>query len=527
MLVSVLSTYSYHWLEWLVWAWIVTFLLQLIYMRPFSKPVKDIFDVIEVVSVVMFVLAWIFRVAGYYRSYLPALMEMSRLLFSLDYIAFSLRLFKYLYASRFLGPIVAMILGMFSTLAKFLVIILICFVAYAISSESVLYPNAQINIKLLYYVFRKAFWGMFGELFLDELEDQESSCTDDPTIYNDYSGVRCPSDFGRYYVPAVLGAYILVVQILLFNLLIAMFNSTIKEKEDKSLLIWHYQKFQLTMEYSKIIFLQPPFVLISLYLIIRRCIKCFSNENQENNSQNLDAFEKSIVEYLKRQIDDGKFFEMLGDYRQAEPSGLEGHLRRLNKFTVELNVYTKEIQNVNRGITEIMGILKNDPTIPEDFPETQAQRNPVIRDDSRGNPILRKHVFQRKQTVRDLVESMTHRQTGSGYNPPAYEHQFSGGSNDSQPIVLYPVPQGAVTNRDPADVEHIKIYQTPRTNIQNKDAVPGNLAAVEKTLKRHDVMQSAMKDEMSELKKLLKDLKDGQDLVNAKMENLLQNQANH
>ncbi|KAK6969989.1 transient receptor potential cation channel subfamily M member 1, partial [Biomphalaria glabrata] len=58
----------------------------------------------------------------------------------------------------------------FKTLAAFLLIVAIFFIAYAIASESVLYPESRISPLLAFHVLRKAFWVLFGEFFLNELE---------------------------------------------------------------------------------------------------------------------------------------------------------------------------------------------------------------------------------------------------------------------------------------------------------------------------------------------------------------------
>lgn len=42
--------------------------------------------------------------------------------------------------------------------------------AYAVASEAVLYPNSELSWKLLYYLPRKAYWHIYGELFLEDIE---------------------------------------------------------------------------------------------------------------------------------------------------------------------------------------------------------------------------------------------------------------------------------------------------------------------------------------------------------------------
>ena len=49
-------------------------------------------------------------------------------------------------------------------------------------------------------------------------------CTDNATLYSDYNEQRCPSEIGKYLVPVLMGIYVLMTNVLLLNLLIAMFR---------------------------------------------------------------------------------------------------------------------------------------------------------------------------------------------------------------------------------------------------------------------------------------------------------------
>ncbi|KAI8778334.1 transient receptor potential cation channel subfamily M member 3, partial [Biomphalaria glabrata] len=48
-------------------------------------------------------------------------------------------------------------------------------------------------------------------------------CTDNASVYFDFQQLRCPSDYGSFYVPIVMGIYVIVIDMLIFNLIIALF----------------------------------------------------------------------------------------------------------------------------------------------------------------------------------------------------------------------------------------------------------------------------------------------------------------
>ncbi|CAL1539575.1 unnamed protein product [Lymnaea stagnalis] len=281
-------------------------------------------------------------------------MEPARVFYSLDYILFALRLLKYCYGSEFLGPLIAMMIGMTSTMTKFLVILLICFLAYVVSSEAVLNPNSEINWKLLYFVSRKAFWGMFGDYHLDEIENQDTSnatCTNDPELYKNYLQPRCPSEVGRYFVPIVLGVFIVLVNLMLFNLIIAKFNSIITDIELRSLHIWNHQMFQLVIEYDQALILQPPLFFLPIILYMINCKQCFNNQVSAAPPECDEVFEKDVVLYLKHQIDDGRFFKRLDTYKRSGKQNLDMLLSTFQDTTDELNRVIADEQR-QRGVVE-------------------------------------------------------------------------------------------------------------------------------------------------------------------------------
>uniref|UniRef100_A0A2C9L245 Ion transport domain-containing protein n=1 Tax=Biomphalaria glabrata TaxID=6526 RepID=A0A2C9L245_BIOGL len=76
----------------------------------------------------------------------------------------------------------------------------------------------------------------------------------------------CPTKHGRYMVPFLLGVYVLFIQLLMFNLVIALFNNAISDNDTKRDMIWRYQRFQLTMQYSEMRILLPPFLFLFFFL---------------------------------------------------------------------------------------------------------------------------------------------------------------------------------------------------------------------------------------------------------------------
>uniref|UniRef100_A0A2C9M931 Uncharacterized protein n=1 Tax=Biomphalaria glabrata TaxID=6526 RepID=A0A2C9M931_BIOGL len=309
---------AFHWMEWIIWSWIVMYTLEgfLMFGRVISKTLTqkkyssksstkcralfsvflstDSFKFIDFFSLVCFYLAWFLRYAAYKADSDQQLqMQTAYIVFSIDYILFSLLIFKFFYANKFLGPLLVMIKKMLFTMIKFLIILFVIFTAFAVASEAVLYPGTQFRPSYAYWVFRKAYWSMFGNFFLEEIEAKETAgdCTSDPTKYLDYNYLRCATNIGRYYVPVLMGVYVMITNILIFNLLIAKFNSTIQKVESRAEIFWQLQSYELTDEYSRKIFLPPPFFMITILIIISR---------KWNENIFTKTFEKKVLKRLSR-----------------------------------------------------------------------------------------------------------------------------------------------------------------------------------------------------------------------------------
>ncbi|GFO19154.1 transient receptor potential cation channel subfamily m member 2-like, partial [Plakobranchus ocellatus] len=179
----------------------------------------DTWNILDLATILLFVLGVILRLAP---GPSPQLLDAARVVLSINLITFFSRILHIFSISKQLGPKLSMIYQMIQDLMWFVAILLVFIISYAVASEAVLYPESELNWKLFFYLPRKAYWHIYGELFLEDIEG-ENTCTNDPNLYNNYSVLRCPSDVGRYFVPILLGLYILMTNVLLLNLLIAMF----------------------------------------------------------------------------------------------------------------------------------------------------------------------------------------------------------------------------------------------------------------------------------------------------------------
>ncbi|XP_033748450.1 transient receptor potential cation channel subfamily M member-like 2 [Pecten maximus] len=189
-------------------------------------------------------------------------LEVGRIFFSFSFIGFFLRLLGLFSVHKDLGPKLVMITKMFVDLISFLAILMVFVVSYSIAAHAILYPVSRFDGDLLFKLLRIPYWNLYGELILDEMEIKEPECSFDPKLYENDTLPRCPTQIGGYVVPILMGFYMMIANILLLNLLIAMFSNTFQKVQENSDLYWCFQRFTLIYDYSCRPVLPPPLILV-------------------------------------------------------------------------------------------------------------------------------------------------------------------------------------------------------------------------------------------------------------------------
>ncbi|XP_025103751.1 transient receptor potential cation channel subfamily M member 4-like [Pomacea canaliculata] len=205
-----------------------------------------------------------------------------RILLSVDIFLFFIRTFQMLMVFEELGLMLIMAGKMIKDTVNFMIILLVVVLAYAVMSEAVLYPESDLTLERLFHVPRKAYWQVFGEVSLEEIEiSDEASCS----IANDskhFGGdiPHCPTHYGRYVVSIMLGVYIMITNVLLLNLLIARFNKTFDKVHDVACEYQSWHRCEIITEFYHRSTLIPPLNMVNAiiklckYVCHKMCLAC-------------------------------------------------------------------------------------------------------------------------------------------------------------------------------------------------------------------------------------------------------------
>lgn len=158
------------------------------------------------------------------------------------------------------GPLVTMMGKMVKNMIYFVVLLLVVLMSFGVCRQAILYPNKEPSWRIARDVFFEPYFMLYGEVFADSIdppcgEGEETECLT-----------------GRWITPAVMAIYLLIANILLINLLIAVFNNIFNEVNAVAHQVWMFQRFTVVMEYEQKPILPPPFILIChMYLLFKYC----------------------------------------------------------------------------------------------------------------------------------------------------------------------------------------------------------------------------------------------------------------
>ncbi|CAH8453372.1 unnamed protein product [Heterobilharzia americana] len=277
----------------LLYLWVISFVAEHIRQGmlgdiPFKVYLAKLWKCLEVMAIVVFFLGCALQLLVWTEetermSFTPvnpvgaiqeALNQLSRIFFGLSLCIFYHRILELFTVNIRLGPMVIMVQSMIvRDLIPFLALFTVVITGFAILQWVTAYKttaslNPVTNIYTLFQALKVSYFQVFGEYDLETLTGETllDSCKE--------SKVNCPGGWSIWLSPILSGVYVILTQVLLLNLVIAMFASTYMRIESASTKYWALQRYHIMGEYVDRPPLPPPLNLIwYIYLIIRYLVK--------------------------------------------------------------------------------------------------------------------------------------------------------------------------------------------------------------------------------------------------------------
>uniref|UniRef100_A0A8C3VEE9 Transient receptor potential cation channel subfamily M member 1 n=1 Tax=Catharus ustulatus TaxID=91951 RepID=A0A8C3VEE9_CATUS len=314
--------------EWIVISYIVTLALEKVREILMSEPGKlsqkikvwlqEYWNITDLVAISVFIIGAILRLQNQpYMGY-------GRVIYCVDIIFWYIRVLDIFGVNKYLGPYVMMIGKMMIDMLYFVVIMLVVLMSFGVARQAILHPDEEPSWRLARNIFYMPYWMIYGEVFADQIDRKSrihTPCGDN--LYDD-DGKRLPPCIpGAWLTPAIMACYLLVANILLVNLLIAVFNNTFFEVKSISNQVWKFQRYQLIMTFHDRPVLPPPMIIFShIYIIIKRiCCRCKKGDgDQDERDRGLKLFLsdeelKKLYEFEEQCVEE--YFQEKEDEQQS------------------------------------------------------------------------------------------------------------------------------------------------------------------------------------------------------------------
>uniref|UniRef100_A0A8C8SFY4 Transient receptor potential cation channel subfamily M member 2 n=1 Tax=Pelusios castaneus TaxID=367368 RepID=A0A8C8SFY4_9SAUR len=309
------------WREYVIYFWLFSLVCeetrQLFYdsdgfglLKMASLYVSDFWNKLDVCAILIFI-------AGLTCRWIPSTLYPGRIILSLAFIIFCLRLMHIFTVSKTLGPKIIIVKRMMKDVFFFLFLLAVWVVSFGVAKQAILIHNEERVDWIFRGVVYHSYLTIFGQIpsYIDGVNFNLDQCSANGT---DPYKPKCPESnkdkrpvFPEWLTVILLCLYLLFTNILLLNLLIAMFNYTFQQVQEHTDQIWKFQRHDLIEEYHGRPAAPPPFILFNhLQLFVKRVLlrkpakrhKQLKEKLEKNEEAALLSWEMYLKEsYLQHQ----------------------------------------------------------------------------------------------------------------------------------------------------------------------------------------------------------------------------------
>ncbi|XP_073692319.1 transient receptor potential cation channel subfamily M member 1a [Garra rufa] len=312
--------------EWIVISYIITLGLEKVRQILMSEPGKlkqkinvwleEYWNITDLAAITTFLMGLLLRLQN------EPYMGYGRVIYCVDIIFWYIRVLDIFGVNKYLGPYVMMIGKMMIDMLYFVVIMLVVLMSFGVARQAILHPDEEPTWRLARNIFYMPYWMIYGEVFADSIDlyAMEINPPCGENMYDEDGKKLPPCIPGAWLTPAIMACYLLVANILLVNLLIAVFNNTFFEVKSISNQVWKFQRYQLIMTFHDRPVLPPPLIIFShIYIVLKRlCCRCRKKQEGElderdrglkltlspEEMKSLYEFEEQCVEEYFREKED-------------------------------------------------------------------------------------------------------------------------------------------------------------------------------------------------------------------------------
>ncbi|XP_069841298.1 transient receptor potential cation channel subfamily M member 8 [Dendropsophus ebraccatus] len=246
------------------------------------KYFTDLWNIMDILALLYFIAGIVFRM----NSSNSGSLYTGRVIFCLDYIIFTVRLIHIFTVSRNLGPKIIMLQRMLIDVFFFLFLFAVWVIAFGVARQGILRWNEHRWEWIFRSVVYEPYLAVFGQYIADV--DGTTIDFDHCTINGNESKPLCvelDSDnhprFPEWITIPLVCIYMLSTNILLVNLLIAMFGYTVGSVQENNDQVWKFQRYFLVQEYCNRLTIPFPFVIFAyFFMVLRKMFSCCCKQQE-------------------------------------------------------------------------------------------------------------------------------------------------------------------------------------------------------------------------------------------------------
>uniref|UniRef100_A0A8C0LF21 Transient receptor potential cation channel subfamily M member 8 n=1 Tax=Canis lupus dingo TaxID=286419 RepID=A0A8C0LF21_CANLU len=246
----------------------------------------DLWNVMDTLGLFYFIAGIVFRLHPSNKTSLYS----GRVIFCLDYIIFTLRLIHIFTVSRNLGPKIIMLQRMLIDVFFFLFLFAVWMVAFGVARQGILRQNEHRWRWIFRSVIYEPYLAMFGQVpsDVDGTTYDFTHCTftgnESKPLCVELDEHNLPR-FPEWITIPLVCIYMLSTNILLVNLLVAMFGYTVGTVQENNDQVWKFQRYFLVQEYCNRLNIPFPFVVFAyFYMVVKKCFGCCCREKHAEPS---------------------------------------------------------------------------------------------------------------------------------------------------------------------------------------------------------------------------------------------------
>ncbi|XP_015254413.1 PREDICTED: transient receptor potential cation channel subfamily M member 3-like isoform X4 [Cyprinodon variegatus] len=356
--------------EWIVIAYIFTNGIEKMREILMSEPGKllqkvkvwlqEYWNITDLMAILIFSVGMVLRLQE------PPLMSYGRVIYCVNIIYWYIRLLDIFGVNKYLGPYVMMIGKMMIDMMYFVIIMLVVLMSFGVARQAILNPNEDPSWMLARNIFFMPYWMIYGEVFADQIDPP---CGQNITTEDGVVVTLPPCKTGAWIVPAIMACYLLVANILLVNLLIAVFNNTFFEVKSISNQVWKFQRYQLIMTFHERPVLPPPLIIFSHITMVLKHLCCRWRKNDdderdyglklfitEDELKKVHDFEEQCIEEYFREKDD-RFHSSNDERIRVTSERVENMAMRLEEVNEREHFMKASLQTVDIRLAQMEELI--------------------------------------------------------------------------------------------------------------------------------------------------------------------------